>query len=747
MITFPPYTSSAIYEGEGGVPHYEAISTITLKSPGWSGKVVRSDDQDAENRKFQFDISGSLTNEYVLAPPNYSVEGHGGYIPYNASGAIVGISLEHLGELILDDTIATTHKINQLYGYVLNENNLPEAVPAFGAVIGSQSLNYDDGNIFVEEYTLDDGSTQTTSQDVAYRNCGFPSYERGPFYANLNPSWSVNRANNTTGELTTDLPIFATDADLLEYINSEGEITDKMLNYSTPEEEYEERFAFWYIHNVYGKNTRTATSYTAARNFRFFPQSEMKIAFLEHRATSSAPYTLELQTNYNYVVKSAGAFETDDGDYQDYSGSVPTTYLDKSISVGNDYYTKFIFDTNIPMAGSQQDIDDYFAGRKTIDEIALNWDQIARQDDYLLDPEWQGTNKDSETPTGSNGMVYTYGSKLYEVTNIELAALFNEVFDPDNVQDILDGNKLFSSETLSCINSITYFPLTSLDDICEMGSSANVWIGSWESQNCQGRRVTKNNKKINIGTFQMSPIYNDFRDFEPYTRVYCQLPFAGCHELTVSKYMGKAVKVEASIDITTGTILYLLYGNNILLDMFSGTCGAQRPFTARDSAQYISNVVSAVTGGSNTMTSASKGASDLASGLTAASKAGISSGAVAAGGVVAGAAVVGVGAINGIYKGYGIKNAIDNPPLISTGSLAGCAAYAANTKVAFIVAQKKTVVPGNLQTMIGRPSNQGGSVGSFTGYLKCSSFNMANFTGTKAELDEIYSIMAEGIYI
>ena len=80
-------------------------------------------------------------------------------------------------------------------------------------------------------------------------------------------------------------------------------------------------------------------------------------------------------------------------------------------------------------------------------------------------------------------------------------------------------------------------------------------------------------------------------------------------------------------------------------------------------------------------------------------------------------------------------------------SLAGCAAYAANTKVAFIVAQKKTIVPANLQTMIGRPSNQGGSVGSFTGFLKCSSFNMANFTGTKAELDEIYSIMAEGIYI
>ena len=737
------YPASKIYEGEGGYPHYEAISNIIIKSPGWSGKVVRSDDEDAENRKFQLDIAGSLTNEYVQANPNYNVNGHGGYIPYTANAAIVGISLEHFGKVV----ISTDQEINQLFGAVLGENDTVQAVPAFGAVIGAQALNYDEGNIFVEEYTVDDGSTQTTTQNVAFRYCGFPAYETSPFYADLHPSWSVNRANNSTGELTTDLPIFATDADLLEYINSEGEMVDKMLNYVTPEDDYEEKFSFWYVHNVYGKNTRTATAYTAARNYRFFPQSEQKIAFLAHRATSSAPYTLELQTDFSYVVKSAGAFNTDDGDYEDYGGSVPTTYLDKSISLGNDYYTKFIFDTNIPIAGSQEDIDDYFAGRKTIQEIALNWDQIARQDDYLLDPEWQGTNKDSETPTGSNGMTYTYGSKLYEVSNIELAALFNEVFDPDNVQDILDGNKLFSSETLACINSITYFPLTSMDEVCEMGSSANVWIGSWESQNCQGRRITKNNKKINIGTFQMSPTYNDFRDFEPYTRVYVQLPFAGCHELTVSKYMGKAVKVEASIDITTGTILYLLYGNNILLDMFSGTCGAQRPFTARDSAQYISNVVNAVTGASNTMTSTSKGASDIANGMSAASKAGISAEAVTAGGVVAGGVLIGAGAVSGVYKAYGLKNAIDNPPLISTGSLAGCAAYAANTKVSFIVAQKKTIVPANLQTILGRPSNQGGTVGSFTGYLKCSAFSMSNFTGTKAELDEIYNIMAQGIYI
>ena len=44
-----------------------------------------------------------------------------------------------------------TSKINQLYGYVLENGKIIQvAVPAFGAVIGSQSLNYDEGNLFVK---------------------------------------------------------------------------------------------------------------------------------------------------------------------------------------------------------------------------------------------------------------------------------------------------------------------------------------------------------------------------------------------------------------------------------------------------------------------------------------------------------------------------------------------------------------------------------------------------------------------
>jgi hypothetical protein len=726
-------------------PEREASSNIIIRSPGWSGNVIHTNDNDPDSRKFVFNVSGSMSNQYVTPGPSYSINGGGGYVNYNTNDVIIGISLEHFGKSHWNN-YGYEGSNNQILGRSYSSSGVETVHPAFGGVIGAGALSYDDGNIFIEEFTTDDGSSQTTAQNVAFRNCNFPSYD-APFNSLLWPGWSAARANNSSGVLYTDLPIFATDADLIEFIDSNGTITRKMLNFSNPADDYKERFQYWYVKNVFGKNTQVATSYTGARNYRFFPRSEQKICFLKIQPTAGSPYTLQLQTQYNYNVKKANAFDSADGDYTDYTGNVDIYYLDESISLGNDYYTKFIFDTDIPIAGSQQDINDYFAGIKTIEEIALNWEQIARNNEYLLDPDWQGTNKDSSTPTGSNGMVFTYGSKLWEISNIELAALFNEIFDPDVVEAILQGNKLFGSEALSCVNSITYLPIQNASDVCSMGASGNIWLGSWESQNAQGVKITKNDKKINVGSFNMTPIYNDFRDFEPYTRLYVMLPYAGAHELTISKYMGKAVKVEAAIDITTGTILYLIYGNNILLDTFSGTCGAQRPITGRDSIQYISNIIGSITGASSTMTGATKAAGDVASGMTAASGAGLSAGAVAAGGALAGAAVVGVGYVAGSLKAYEIKNAVDNPPLISTGALAGCISYFANNKVHFIVAQKKTVVPANLQSQIGRPSNQGGSVGSFTGYLKCSAFQMGSFSGTNAELTEIYSAMAQGVYI
>ena len=545
---------------------------------------------------------------------------------------------------------------------------------------------------------------------------------------------------------STNIPVFDTQAHAEAYLRDNTVLTGLLNGDSSvdPEEAYKEQFDFWYIKNVYGHNTRSLTGFTDARNYRFFPKSEIKIALLYHTPTSAEPYNYKLITDYNYNVKSARPFEYDDEDYNTAS-TWYDEYLKNSISFGdNDYYSVFKWDTNIPTIDTQEDMDDYFAGRKTIDEVATNWKDIARQNNDLVAPDLPGLDKDDETPTGSNGMVYTYGAKLYEVTNIELAALFSEMFDTQNLQSILDGNKLFGADVFNAISNIVYLPLSDLSDICSFGSGTNnIWIGSWESQNAQGRLISKNDKKINCGSFFFADNFGDFRSLDPFQRFFAMIPFCGFFELTVSKYIGKTVKVEMAIDITTGGVLAMLYANDILMDQFSGQCGASRPVTARHSATYFSNIVNAITGSAGTFGSAGKGAMQAAKGLTSGA-----GGAAVLGGAALGVGVAAVGAVGGTLKAYQLKEAIDSPPIMSSGALAGCMSYFSNTKVHFIVAQKKTVRPLNELETIGYPSNQGGTVGSFSGFLSCSAFKMADsFTGTKRELQMIYDIMKGGIYI
>lgn len=568
------------------------------------------------------------------------------------------------------------------------------------------------------------------------------AYRQYPFL--LYVFWGWLRSQTT--RIKTDLPIFETNADLWDYINSGGTYTDKILNKasSDPEDEYNAQFDFWYIKNKWGHNTRnTESNANTTKNYRFYPKRK-GICFIKHIPTKEAPYDRLLYNYSGYDAKYAAWGEEDDDDFEN-NPNVTSHFLTKSISFGqNDYYTEFAFETNIPLWNTQQDADDYFLGLKDITE-ADNYAYIARHDNYILNPDLPGTDIDELTEVGTNGMRYSYGNRLYEITNVELSNLMTELFTPANFQNIIDGNKLFGTNTMEAVSGVIYIPLISLDAVCEMGSLANVRIGSWESQQAQGRRIIKNEGTIDCGSFFYNRTYQDYRDYEPYNLMFVNLPFCGCHQLTISKYIDKTVAVKYNIDITTGGIVCTLYADNIMVDVFEGTCGASRPISATDNNAYINNVVGAITGASSQASGSITGITNAVGNVGKA----VNVGALAAGGAALGAVgAAGVAGASGIYTAYQIKQAVDNPPQMHRGSLAGNLAYSLNTRPTFLFYTKRTIRPENELSLIGYPSGHGGIVGSFSGFLQCSAFKLANgFTGTEREREDILSIMRSGIYI
>ena len=707
---------------------------ITIESDGWSGTplIVRDGTE-----QFQFDITGRVEGggELYTCEPADDNYGHW-WVNSADTGSILGISLEHMGRANDSDT----EPCFQFVGL----NPHWSQCGAWGAKPDDTELRVKGSNITVHSLNLYvNGEDVTYNEETLgryfqYKNNVGIIFWRCQYVGSGSWTWRAT--------IKTDLPIFRTDADLLEYCQSGGTITEKILNLGggDPEEDYKDQFDFWYIKNKWGHNTRnTESSANTKKNYRFYPKRK-GICFIKHTPTEDAPYDRILYHYSGYDAKYAAWGEEDDDDYED-NPNVTTHFLTKSISFGqNNYYTCFAYETNIPLWNNQQDADDYFNGLKDITE-ADNYAYIARQDNAILNPDLPGTEIDELTAVGTNGMRYSYGNRLYEITNSELSGLMAEIFRPATVQAIIDGNKLFGSNTMEAISGVLYIPLTSLDAVCEMGSLANIRIGSWESEQAQGRRIIKNEGTIDCGSFFYNRVYQDYRDYEPYNLLFAVLPFCGCHQLTISKFINRTVSCRYNVDITTGGIVCSLYADDILVDVFEGTCGASRPISATDNNAYINNIVAAITGASSQAQGSIMGLSNAVGAVGKAANVG----AVAAGGAALGA-TLGAGAVgaSGIFTAYQIKQAVDNPPQMHRGSLAGNLAYSLNTHPTFLFYTKRTIRPENELSLIGYPSGHGGVVGSFSGFLQCSAFKLANgFTGTERERQDILAIMRNGIYI
>lgn len=705
----------------------ESQATINLYSVGWSGNVIRRDAVDDEDREFMLTASGTQESTMLASSDHAEGNASGGYVTYDSNGGIVCISLEHFG--IYDPGVSSGGV------QMLGKNDQGGDVAAWGAIPGEQALSIGAGTICFREShgkygdNLENEITQTNISIVwaqmrpNFQFCSLPSRIYG------------NWQSICSADIYTDLPIFETDADALEWINSDFTDTSKMVNFGVPEDEYIENNQLWYIHNVFGHNTKDRNSYTGYRNYQFYPKTG-KICLYRTTPTASNPYSLHLLRYTGYNVLKAGAW---DSDFQEYSGSVETNYMTKSLQfANNDYYTVFVnaeTATNIPIFSDINKATDYINNLIDITE-ADNYADLARDDSDVIPNDW-GEDVES-TDLGSNGQKYNLpGCRLYDMSFSEITQFFMDVYDTANYNDIIDGNKLLSGQEINQICGCMYIPIDDLSKICSMGSYQHVHIGTWSAPRGEGTLIGSNDKLMDMGSIGITPTYHDQRDYPPYTRIYVMLPYAGMYELSVDKYMGKTLNVKVGVDVTSGNCCYYIFANGILLDTFTGNCGAQRPITCIDNAQYVSNVVSGIMGTGSSM--ASGGTSLANSAMNAISGTGNVVG------VATGAASIGA---TGVYKGFELMQAVDTPPMTTQGGLTGNLGYGGIQSVYFVCAQKKSVRPANERQVIGYPSGQGDIIGNFSGFLSCRSVMLADgFTGSEQEREELITILNQGIYL
>lgn len=714
---------------ESGGTTYEAISAITLTSNGWSGSVVDASSSDLADRTFRLAIGYRTTCNGVTGTLNSE------YAHVNQSAGVVGISLEHMGAITIT---AGVNVENQFYGAQLNTaGTATEIVNAWGAT--TSAMNRDARNIIVDsaDYTSGSSSGTFTNQALYNLNLNLGGASK-PIQHVLYPSWSAWYRFNSSLSIDTDLPIFSTDAELIAWVNdpTNPDTIAHMLNYAdapTPEEEYENRFNYFYMKNIIGKNTRNLSGRTEDSNLRWLPYSG-KICLERITPTESLPYDYKLCNYENYTAYTAPYDHNSDDDYVE-TTNFNKYFLSKSISIGDDYYTAFNFMHNLLTFENEGDGERY-ANDEIDASSASNYAELKERINEQVRPPWG--DEDEGNDNGINGQIYAGGNRMWVLTNSQLNAFFHDVYDTANITDILEGTLLFGSNQISAITSLIYLPID-VNDVADVYPNDNpIWLGSWQCPTAEGKYIIKNNKLIDCGSVYISPVYNSFLDLEPYMQLYIMLPYCGIHPLQLSKYYKSNMGIKYSVDVTTGSCSAHIYADGRELDTFDGTMVSNRPITAIDQSAYMGNVINAISNSSSAVSSISSAGINAGMGL-------------ATGNVSA----VGKGLLEGIggvtqqsFNNFNILQAVDNPPMSTRGGFSGCLGFFANQKIHLICAQKKTIRPKNQAEVVGFPSGQGGTVGSFSGYLQCSAFKMANgFSGTSDESNEISAIMSNGIYL
>lgn len=753
-----------------------ASGYLELKSDGWSEKAIDRSAQDLEDRKFQFDVEFEMTSTKHpgITGDIHTTEESYGYISYDSEQGIIGISLEHMGKRQRTHSSGAHAPYDayniQLIGWV----NFDEATPgtntgvteAWGSESPYTALSYRASSFSVtnlEGVSVENGDAITRA-DVALTSLA-PVAQNGDMRGNkvldqwicstsdTEPTTSTSRGRKSHAVITTDLPIFATDAELLAWCadpTNPATIAAMLNPPADPEEAAEEAYdvaqAYYYIRNKYSyKTNSSALPETVSNNFNIKPYGEGRICFFKAvvriNGVRYTRYSLKGIDSYNYECKTApwNDFRWSDND-TDVAASyvlshVNTTvgYVRSSGIYGTMAITKIYEATNIPLFANEDLANKYINHEINID-MALNYDEIMQEEHRHLLPPWG--EEDTDGDNGSNSQACDIGHRMYMLSEEHLRNFFDRIYDPTNLSAILDNNGLFGENQMNSILGLIFIPVNA-DKFATMGSQENIKLGGWDST-IQGKVIQKNNKLWDVGSTFLTPVFNDFRDMEPYQQLFISLPYCGLHALNLSKYLGKTLSVKYACDLGTGQCCAHIYANGVEYDAFDGNMASQRPITAIDQQAYTSAMMRSITGMIDP-------AVDLVTGA-------VESGVGAATGQIGMVAAGGASAIGSIPRMA--MNAIESKqdliqkPMTFKGGFFGAIGFFGNQRCHLIVAQRNTVRATNELSLIGYPSGYGGTVSNFSGHLKCASFTLAQgFGGTAEEAAEIVAMMEQGVYL
>ena len=192
--------------------------------------------------------------------------------------------------------------------------------------------------------------------------------------------------------------------------------------------------------------------------------------------------------------------------------------------------------------------------------------------------------------------------------------LWNDLIKEGSLSDwLLDSITKINGNLYSCITGLRLFPCN-ISKHLSVTENTGINLGRFTTE-FQVIDARSYNPKVGELEYTIPSGYNNFLDYQPYTTGLLYLPFVGFTQLDMTVFQPKStMKIECYVDITTGVIDYVIYLKTdkgySLIEHHSGTCGIEIPMSYDNAANWLQNFVGgAIKDGVNTI--GGKGATSL----------------------------------------------------------------------------------------------------------------------------------------
>ena len=223
---------------------------------------------------------------------------------------------------------------------------------------------------------------------------------------------------------------------------------------------------------------------------------------------------------------------------------------------------------------------------------------------------------------------------------------------------------------------------------------------------------------VECGKIDLKEHYGNFSDYSPNTSIDIYLPYIGYRQIDIDDFMAGKIRVRYQCDILTGDCVAEIYsegkGKSKLMYTFNGNISYNVPLSGANYLQYYLSIVSGI----------GSVATGVAQGI----------GGNPLGGI--GAAASGVGQILTSKPAYG-----------RSGSLGSAAGYLSYRRPFLVRKSPINTTAKNLAQESGYISNKGQKIGDYSGFTKCAAVVLDGITATKSELEEIETLLKEGVII